>query len=126
MNIHLPTAPLHGDPGGIRTHDPPLRRRLLYPAELLSHTIWSGQPDSNWRPPAPKAGALPTALCPVTLKYFITCRPIRQEEIFGRNHIPQSFRDNGSFSRNQPYPGFLTPSYDPRLPLSHIPDIYFL
>ena len=79
---HLPTAPLHGDPGGIRTHDPPLRRRLLYPAELLSHTIWSGQPDSNWRPPAPKAGALPTALCPVTLRYFITYRPFRQEENF--------------------------------------------
>ena len=26
-----------GDPGGIRTHDPQLRRLLLYPAELLDH-----------------------------------------------------------------------------------------
>ena len=25
------------DPGGIRTHDPQLRRLLLYPAELLDH-----------------------------------------------------------------------------------------
>ena len=28
---------LFGDPGGIRTHDPQLRRLLLYPAELLDH-----------------------------------------------------------------------------------------
>ena len=28
---------LHGDPGGIRTPDPRLRRPLLYPTELLNH-----------------------------------------------------------------------------------------
>ena len=28
-----------GDPGGIRTHDPQLRRLLLYPAELLDLTF---------------------------------------------------------------------------------------
>ena len=27
------------DPGGIRTHDPQLRRLLLYPAELRDHYI---------------------------------------------------------------------------------------
>ena len=27
------------DPGGIRTHDPQLRRLLLYPAELRNHHI---------------------------------------------------------------------------------------
>ena len=27
----------HGDPGGIRTPDPRLRRPLLYPTELLDH-----------------------------------------------------------------------------------------
>lgn len=32
-----------GDPGGIRTHDPPLRRRLLYPTELLSHILLFGR-----------------------------------------------------------------------------------
>ena len=31
------TKSIFGDPGEIRTHDPPLRRRLLYPTELLSH-----------------------------------------------------------------------------------------
>ena len=35
------------------------------------HPQWSGQPDSNWRPPAPKAGALPTALCPAVLIILI-------------------------------------------------------
>ena len=31
------TAFLFCDPGGIRTHDPQLRRLLLYPAELQDH-----------------------------------------------------------------------------------------
>ena len=30
---------LHGDPGGIRTPDPRLRRPLLYPTELLNHIV---------------------------------------------------------------------------------------
>ena len=30
--------PLSCDPGGIRTHDPQLRRLLLYPAELPDQT----------------------------------------------------------------------------------------
>ena len=31
------SAYLLGDPGGIRTPDPRLRRPLLYPTELLNH-----------------------------------------------------------------------------------------
>ena len=29
-----------GAPGGIRTHDPCLRRAVLYPAELRAHMVW--------------------------------------------------------------------------------------
>ena len=35
-----------GDPGGIRTPDPRLRRPLLYPTELLNR-LWSGRWESN-------------------------------------------------------------------------------
>ena len=35
-------AQVSGDPVGIRTLDPQLRRLLLYPAELLSLKKWSG------------------------------------------------------------------------------------
>ncbi len=31
------------DPGGIRTHDPQLRRLLLYPAELRDHALKVGK-----------------------------------------------------------------------------------
>ena len=43
-----------GDPGGIRTHDPPLRRRLLYPAELLSHNVGRGSRTRTGDPLLPK------------------------------------------------------------------------
>ena len=33
-------AQLRGVPGGIRTHDPLLRRQLLYPAELQGHLLY--------------------------------------------------------------------------------------
>ena len=70
-------------PGGTRTPDQQLRRLPLYPSELLAPalplaptrgpdrrsakdpphltcpTTRSGRPDSNRRPPAPKAGAIP-------------------------------------------------------------------
>ena len=36
-----------GDPGGIRTHDPQLRRLLLYPAELPDHSVLYSQHESN-------------------------------------------------------------------------------
>jgi formate--tetrahydrofolate ligase len=62
------------DPDRIRTCDLLLRRQLLYPAELRDQNatklkrptaefwtglFWSGWQDSNLRPPAPKAGAIP-------------------------------------------------------------------
>ena len=57
-----------GLPRGIRTPDPQLRRLLLYPAELpaenLNSFIWSGRDDSNIRPSAPKADALPGCATP--------------------------------------------------------------
>ena len=48
-------------PNWIRTNDRLLRRQLLYPAELWGqiHSLLSGWQDSNLRPPAPKAGAIP-------------------------------------------------------------------
>ena len=67
---------LIGAPGEIRTPDNLLRRQMLYPTELQAQfqglrlsirlpfnrgklgKSWSGQRDSNPRPPAPKAGAL--------------------------------------------------------------------
>lgn len=30
----------YGEPGGVRTPDPALRRRVLYPTELLIHSYW--------------------------------------------------------------------------------------
>ena len=50
-----------GAPEGIRTPDPRLRRPLLYPPELQAR---SGRADLNGRPPAPKAGALPSCATP--------------------------------------------------------------
>ena len=71
-------------PGGSRTPDPRLRRPLLYPAELRArnrppglvprepeasrpsdrNVKESGRRDSDPRPPAPKAGALPGCATP--------------------------------------------------------------
>ena len=49
----------------IRTFDRLLRRQMLYPAELRTHSIIlrkllkkSGRQDSNLRPPGPKPGAM--------------------------------------------------------------------
>ena len=57
-----------GVPGRDRTCDPQLRRLLLYPTELRGRKggreNWSGREDSNLRPPAPKAGALPDCATP--------------------------------------------------------------
>ncbi len=58
---------LAGVPGRARTCDPQLRRLLLCPAELRGRreaVSWSGREDSNLRPPAPKAGALPDCATP--------------------------------------------------------------
>jgi hypothetical protein len=53
-----------GTPDRTRTCDLRLRRPLLYPAELRAQNKWSGRQDSNLRPPAPKAGALPDCATP--------------------------------------------------------------
>ena len=59
-----------GAPGRARTCDPRLRRPVLYPAELRAHESsacrlkWSGRRDSNPRPSAPKADALPDCATP--------------------------------------------------------------
>ena len=54
---------LCGTPGRNRTLDLRIRSPLLYPSELLAQS-WSGREDSNLRPPAPKAGALPGCATP--------------------------------------------------------------
>ncbi len=61
----------NGAPGRTRTCGLRLRRPLLYPTELLAPNQayyhgwrWSGREDSNLRPPAPKAGALPGCATP--------------------------------------------------------------
>ena len=55
-----------------------LRRALLYPAELWADgntncwtkESWSGRKDSNLRPSAPKADALPGCATPRQASYF--------------------------------------------------------
>ena len=67
----------NGAPGRSRTRDHRLRRPVLYPTELRAHSWngrlpygppgligWSGQQDSNLRPSAPKADALPDCAMP--------------------------------------------------------------
>ena len=81
-----------GAPGRTRTCDPRLRRPVLYPAELRAQSVeslapdclvssegptgWSGQRDSNPRPSAPKADALPDCAMP------------RQSDTAGRRRAP--------------------------------------
>ncbi len=56
---HFATAAIKdGVPGGIRTPDRPLRRRLLYPTELLRHRLERVMGIEPTRP-AWKAGVLP-------------------------------------------------------------------
>src|ERR687884_76846 len=69
-----------GLPDWTRTSDPQLRRLMLYPTELradrtcwaigdnAARCYWSGREDSNLRPPAPKAGALPGCATPRTAR----------------------------------------------------------
>lgn len=55
-------------PGRIRTYDLQIRSLLLYPAELRAPVNpESGRPDSNRRPSAPKADALPGCATPRTV-----------------------------------------------------------
>ena len=52
----------HGGDEEDRTPDPLRARQVL--SQLSYIPKWSGRHDSNVRPPAPKAGALPTAQRP--------------------------------------------------------------
>ena len=67
---HCKANSTSGLPGGTRTHNPQLRRLVLYPVELradipcLPGQDWSGWRDLNSRHPAPKAGALPGCATP--------------------------------------------------------------
>lgn len=59
-------------PDWTRTSNPQLRRLMLYPLSYGHNTsvnepTRSGHRDSNSGPPAPKAGTLPAAPCPVSL-----------------------------------------------------------
>ena len=78
---------------GIRAH-PRLRRPVLYPAELRAHKFqataprhrrpgWSGQRDSNPRPSAPKADALPD--CAMPRQSTPAPRLARARESYGRD-----------------------------------------
>jgi hypothetical protein len=40
LSLDFRTSDGFGAPGGIRTHDPCLRRAVLYPAELRAHMVW--------------------------------------------------------------------------------------
>ena len=75
----LPLTPINGAPGRTRTCNPQLRRLMLYPVELQALRLsipflskkWSGWRDSNSRPTAPKAVALPGCATP---RNRLTCR----------------------------------------------------
>lgn len=63
---------LFSGPNWIRTNDRLLRRQLLYPTELWGQNPvkkMSGWQDSNLRPPAPKAGAIPGYATPRKKRY---------------------------------------------------------
>ena len=88
------TGNSNGPPGEARTHDPLLRRQMLYPTELRADTFfWSGRRDSNSRHPAPKAGALPGCATPRRLQiiwnFFQTIKKLFS---IGRKLIPYKSR----------------------------------
>ena len=45
--FHLKLVQKSGAPGGTRTHDPLLRRQMLYPAELPEHVLQIGNQFNN-------------------------------------------------------------------------------
>src|SRR5437870_5753296 len=68
FELRSPSYQRSGLPGGTRTHNPQLRRLVLYPVELraAAGTLdpWSGWRDLNTRHLAPKASALPGCATP--------------------------------------------------------------
>ena len=65
------TVKQHGAADGTRTRNSQLGRLRLY--QLNYRRTWSGRPDSNRRPPAPKAGALPN--CATARPYTLCGMP---------------------------------------------------
>ncbi len=55
--VLLYAASVYGQPGGIRTPDPQLRRLLLYPTELRADTWWAPR-ESNSAPTDYESAAL--------------------------------------------------------------------
>ena len=82
----------NGAPGGTRTPDHRLRRPVLYPAELRARETrqgWSGREDSNLRPSAPKADALPDCATPRPGRHpssFSTARNAAAETVAKARH----------------------------------------
>ncbi len=71
--LPIPPSSHDGVSEGIRTPDPRIRRALLYPAELQTHSVkvfWSGKRGSNSRHSPWKADALPTELFPLIILFF--------------------------------------------------------
>jgi hypothetical protein len=61
----------NGAPGGIRTHDPRLRRPILYPAELRAQRRGG---DTTRRRQAPSSGSALSSRRPGCLCRFLRCR----------------------------------------------------
>ena len=126
----MPTCLIHiGAPGRTRTCNPQLRRLMLYPIELQALRLvylllndllasnnskkWSGWRDSNSRPTAPKAVALPGCATP---RNRLTCRcyGLRQIASIHLHHLgnkkPNKFKRPPIFGwpQNNGAPGEIT------------------
>ena len=66
-----------GAADGTRTRNNQLGRLRLY--QLNYRRKWSGRLDSNQRPPAPKAGALPNCATPRSSRYLRMTHTSSQE-----------------------------------------------
>ena len=78
----------NGAPGGIRTHDPRLRRPILYPAELRAQS-WGG--DTTRRPEVPSSVAAALAVTPYVASRAAACnlRTVAQFRVVtGRSGLP--------------------------------------
>ena len=69
---------LHGALGGTRTPDPLLRRQLLYPPELQTHTDLERVMGVEPTRPAWKAGILPLNYTRINALYFNIIPPVCQ------------------------------------------------
>ncbi len=132
---------IKSDPEGIRTPGPQIRNLLLYPAELRDHIklqspkfevlklrilnlYKSGWQDSNLRPSAPKADAIPGYATPRKNLIFnslqiSTIKPVNQNRIRISDQI--SFAERGGFEppvRVTPYDSLANCWFQPLTHLS--------